>query len=183
MRLLFMLTICLLAINAVGQTDLVSDKVNVVYEKDIKKLPTGTTPKYFLDSTLVGASLPLFSKEEIKEVTVNSDSKFGEVYIATKNPGLHRFMTLDEIKNKYIESPSASTLYMVDNDLVKGNIADFKIDENYILSINVLCENDFDSLKGSVKSMNIIKITTKSEENLEKAGRVYIRGAQLAAGL
>lgn len=183
MRILFMFTFCLFAVTAMGQTSPVSEKVNVVYEKDVQKFHANVQPKYFLDSILMGASLPLFSKAEIKEVLVNKNNKFGEVYIATKNPGLFRFMTLDEIKNKYVKSPSPATLYMIDNDLVKGNIADLKIDENYILNINVLSENDFGSLKGSVKDIDIIKITTKSEENLERAGQVYIRGTAYQAGL
>lgn len=183
MRLLFMFTFCLLAITAVGQTSPVADKVNVVYERDVKKFHTGTQPKYFLDSTLIGACLPLFSMNEIKDVKVNTDSKFGEVYVATKNPGSFRFMTLEEIKNKYVKSPAPATLYMIDNNLLKGNIANVKIDENYILNINILSESDFGSLKGAVKDIDIIKITTKSEENLERAGQVYIRGTELQAGL
>ncbi|WP_152541996.1 hypothetical protein [Pedobacter sp. V48] len=183
MRLLFMLTFCLFAITAVGQTSPVSDKVNVVYEKDAKKLPAGIQPKYFLDSVLIGSCLPLFSQEEIKNIHVSTDSKIGEVYVMTKNPGVFRFMTLEEIKNKYVKSPSPATLYMIDNDLVKGNIANLKIDENYILNINILSESDFGSLKGAVKDIDIIKITTKSKENLERADQVYIRGTEFQAGL
>nr|WP_068890688.1 hypothetical protein [Pedobacter panaciterrae] len=183
MKLLFLLSFCLLAINAVGQSSPVSENVNVVYEKDVKKLPAGIQPHYFLDSVAIGSWLPLFSKEEIKEVKVNTESKIGEVYVMTKNPGGFNFMTLEEIKNKYVKSPAPATLYMVDNDLIKGNMANFKIDEHYILSINVLSESDFGSLKGSIKDMDIIRITTKSEENLERAGQVYIRGTELQAGL
>jgi len=183
MRLLLMFTFCLFAVTAMGQTSPVSDKVKVIYEKDVQKFHANIQPKYFLDSALVGASLPPFSRNEIKEILVSKDNRFGEVYIATKNPGIFRFMTLDEIKNKYVKSPSSATLYMIDNDQVKGNIADLKIDENYILNINILSENDFGSLKGAVKNINIIKITTKSEENLERAGQVYIRGAEYQAGL
>lgn len=183
MRLLFMLTFCLLAVAAAGQTSPVSEKVNVVYGNDVKKFHTNVQPRYFLDSTLVGTCLPLFSMSEIKDVKVNSDSKFGEVYVATKNPGLFRFMTLEEIRNKYVKSPARATLYVIDNNLLKGNVTNLKIDENYILNINILSESDFGSLKGAVKDMDIIKITTKSEENLERANQIYIRGTELQAGL
>ena len=109
----------------------------------------------------------------IVSIEVKKNSQVGEIYITTKEDDNLTMLTPLQIKEKYATSAENSVLYFVDGNLIDD--INTKIEEDYILSINVVASGNVDVLDGNAK-ISLIQIFTKSKENLTKAAEVRIRG-------
>lgn len=183
---IFAILFSALALNASGQTHTefpekpgraynVPDTVTVTYEKS-EANPVAGLPVWYIDSIPMGQSKPIFNIDDIENISVKKDGKTGMIYIATKKPEQHNFMTLEAIKAKYIKTALPVAIYMVDNEIIK-DISYYKIDEKYILNIKILASGDLPYLKEE-KKFTIINIITRSKENIKKASVIYIRGTE-----
>jgi hypothetical protein len=147
--------------------------------KPVRKLQ----PVIFLDS--VKMDNVIFDPNQIENVRIEKgfdsiNHTQGEIYVTSKNPKEHYFLSLDDIKAKYTKDTKAPVLFMLNNDFVQNNISTLKIDSSYILNVEILRGADFDNLKENIPSLTIIRIKTKTKENLEEADRIYIRGRELS---
>lgn len=66
---------------------------------------------------------------------------------------------------------------MIDGNLISGDYSDYFVDENYLLSITI---DKVENTKENIH-IDVIKLITKSEENIRKSKQIIIRGNELAA--
>ncbi|WP_158798034.1 hypothetical protein [Pedobacter sp. L105] len=189
MKGLFTLVLGLLATSSFGQvkTDLSGQFKSVqstpstvpVFYKKSAPLSDQKNPVLkvliYMDSVEVGETVPILDIRDLKNVFVIKGSDFNRIYLTSSKTKSYHFLTLEEIKDKYVKTPYPATLYMLDDKMIEGEPG--KIDENYILGISVITSDDIPSLKNTSLKMTIINITTKSEENLQKKRTIHLRGS------
>ncbi len=117
-------------------------------------------------------------KIESFDVTANTVKIEGiqytrQFHIKTKAGSDLKPVSLADLKNKYGKSGSRPVLFMVDGELIASDYDEYSIDENYILRISI---DNFKNTKEDI-DMRIIKVLTKSKENLKKSKEIRIRGS------
>src|SRR3546814_43368 len=83
-----------------------------------------------------------------------------------------KFISLAALKQKYISLQPGPTVFMIDNQLINGGYDDLMVDEKYILKIEV---NRLTDAEGH-EDVNVVKLLTRSEENIRKSKEIRIRG-------
>lgn len=136
---------------------------------------------FFLDSTQINKNQLYFDQNKIANISVvkerdTTNQIDGRMYIKSKNPKDYNFLTLKGIEKAYAKSVSGSTLFMIDNMILKDGISTYKIDSTYILNVEILKSTEIESLKNSLPFLTIINIKLKTKENIDKANVIYIRG-------
>jgi len=130
-------------------------------------------PLFYLNGVSMGKTKYIMATRHIVSIEVKKNSQVGVIYITTKEDDNLTMLTPLQIKEKYATSAEKSVLYFVDGNLIDE--LNTKIEEDYILSINVVASANVDVLDGNAK-ISLIQIFTKSKENLTKAAEVRIRG-------
>ena len=192
MRKAFFIASILLSINSFGQIK--TEKVNglkitnqvtvfdndtiikVIYKNEIKN---DKKPAYFINGKLANESiLRSINPNEIETVNVEKENieienvkYYGKLYIVTKSTYKPKFISLNNLKLKYTNIKDNSTIFQIDDEIINADYDKYLVNENYILSIVVdKFENQNEKLK-----LNLIKLVTKSEENI-KNSEIRIRG-------
>ena len=102
---------------------------------------------------------------------------YGRLNIKTKaayDPGL---ISLHDLKNKYLAKITNSSIILIDNKLVTSDHSTSLVDEKYILKIELQrLENEAENL-----NVTVIRLVTKTPENISKANEIRIRGFDTAA--
>jgi hypothetical protein len=135
--------------------------------------PKANDPLFYLNGVSMGKTKYIMATRHILSIDVKKNTQFGEIYITTKEEDNLTMLTPVQIKEKYATSAEKSVLYFVDGNLIDD--INTKIEEDYILSINVVASANVNVLDGNAK-ISLIQIFTKSKENLTKAAEVRIRG-------
>lgn len=191
-KITLLLAVMIMSVNALGQIQTnqnngsVSDKVNrdkgdtlltVVYAKrihDVNKAAFFINGKFFLGS-LLGTIDPsqIDSLYVVKDnIKIDGFTYSGQVYIRTKKTYTPRFISLNALKEKHTDLKKMSTVYMIDGDIINGDYDRYMVDENYILRIIVdRIENAKDKI-----DLVVIKLLTKSAQNINKSKEIRIRG-------
>jgi len=137
-------------------------------------------PLYYLDSVNVEFSELHFDPEKIESMNVvksyidSTAQNYGKIFITSKDPKDYNFLTISDITTTYKKDTLSPTIFMLDNEFLK-DITKFKIDSNYILKIELLRGGEFDYLKKNIPNLTILKIITRTKENLAKQNQIYIR--------
>lgn len=194
MKQIFILTLSFLAINAFGQspinksngTDDVSKKIlntdtllKVVYAEKTNKT---RTPAYFLNDKFVSQSLLLNPNligniKVVKEnIQVDNVQYYGQIHIKTKNNYSPKIISLTNLKDKYTNLKDKATIFMIDGNILDADYDKYLVDENYLLTIIV---DKIENPKANI-NLNLIKLLTKSEENIKKSKEIRIRGTEVA---
>lgn len=144
---------------------------------------TITNPKkevlFFLNSVRIGKNQLYFDPNKIANIDVVKDTTKqydGRIYIKSKKPKDYNFLILKNIEKTYSKAVSGSTLFMIDNLILKDAISTYKIDSAYILNVEVVKSTEIEYLKNNLPVLTIINIKLKTKENLDKANTIYIRG-------
>lgn len=82
-------------------------------------------------------------------------------------------MSLKKVLSKHLKLDKTPVLFQIDNDIIDDKYDEFIIDENYILKI-VLSKTQTSEKNISV---NLIKLITKSPENIKKANELRVLGS------
>jgi hypothetical protein len=141
-------------------------------------------PALFLDSVSIDANTIKYlnpndieSINSIKKDTVVNNSLYSEqIHIRSKNPNKYIFLTLEQIKSEYTKVKKTDVIYMINGEFIKENIDTFKLDQNYILKVEVTNSNDFYNLRKSESKFDIINILGKTKENLDPKNRALLKG-------
>ena len=151
----------------------VPDTIKISYVKNYKSHSTNLKG-YTIDGKFIESNQSVqFNPTDIKDIKINNSDK--QIYILTNNPKKHKFLTLNEITTKYLKLNQGVLLYIVNNEIIR-DIESYKIDENYILSLEVYHSSDFEYLKDEKQGpFNIVKILLRTPENIEKATPIRIR--------
>lgn len=131
---------------------------------------------YFIDSVFVHSNILKTLDSQIvksinvvkKDTIINKKAYSGKIYITTKNPIQHNFLTLEQIKTSFTDYTAPTTIYILDNKLITDAIETYNIDRNYILKVDGKNTNYFESLKDNNLNIDIITILTKTKENIER---------------
>jgi len=142
---------------------------------DLNNTRNEYSPQFYLNENMIdGHILQTLDSKKIDEVIVEKDeiSSSGIVYIKTKRNYEPKFISLNELKLKYIDIPiNTSTLFMLNGNVINRDFDEFFVDENYILKI------EFQNVYNSKESLDIfvINLITRTKENLAKANTIKIR--------
>jgi len=206
MKQILLVAILFLTINTYGQT--VSSKTDVTKISDIKfnaakiyntrektendTLPgvtyvnennTERNPAYFINEKFVNATILKTLNPNIidgikvvnEDVEIDHIKYYGQIHLKTKDNYNQRLISLNDIKLKYTNLKNSPALFVIDNEIINADYGKYLVDENYVLKISVeKIENKEDKLK-----INIVKVLTKSADNIQKSKEIRIRGTHI----
>ena len=142
----------------------------------------GIQPVYFVNSKKIDSSIiktidpnSIESINVIKEeIEIEGEKFYGKVDIKMKKNYNPEFISLSDFKLKYVTQSDASAIFLVDNEIIKGDYSTFIIDQNYILKVIVdKIERQDESLR-----IDVIRLLTKSEDNIKKSKEIRIRSSE-----
>jgi hypothetical protein len=142
-------------------------------------------PAYYINGEFVNESIiqtlnPNIIKNirvEHNELTNNNKKYYGQIFIEIKEDCTIKLISLADLKQKYTDLNKESTLFMINNDLINDDYNEYLIDENFVLKITIeKIENKEEKLNFSV-----IRILTKTPENIKKSKEIRIRGLEEVA--
>ena len=138
----------------------------------------------FLDSAFISTNtLNYINPDEIESVNViktdtiiNHNHYSGQIYIRSKNPKKFNFLSLEQIKSEYTKVRKSDVIYMVNGEFIKEHVDTFKLDRNYILTVEVTNSNEFYNFRKSDTKFDIINILVKTKEKLDAKNKILLRG-------
>jgi hypothetical protein len=109
-------------------------------------------------------------------VQINNVQYNGQTYIKTKSNYVPKFISLSNLKEKYTNLKNKPVIFMVDDNLVNDDYDKYMVDENYLLKIVI------DKIKNAKENINldVIKLVTKSDENIKESKKIMIRGNEVS---
>jgi len=109
-----------------------------------------------------------------KEQDKRDKSKtIGKIYIKTKENYNPKWISLNGLKEKYLDlQVETATLFMIDEKAINSDYDEYKVDEKNILKIEVQSVID-DKEKLDI---NIIRLITRTTENVKKANTIRLKG-------
>lgn len=177
----------IIALPSFGQRFLSPDTTVELYSEDSEIKVFEENPLYndshnddvafYINDILV--SEPVFRQldpQNIKSVNVvkeklqhNGITYGARIYIKTKNDFKPEIISLGDLAKKYLTINSEILVFQIDDKVINQDYTDYIIDENFILKI----------VKSKIASPNstdiaLIKIITKTDENIEKANQVKV---------
>jgi len=127
---------------------------------DLNNTRNEYSPQFYLNENMIdGHILQTLDSKKIDEVIVEKDeiNSSGIVYIKTKRNYEPKFISLNELKLKYIDIPiNTSTLFMLNGNVINRDFDEFFVDENYILKIEF--QNVYNSMPSDFISLCLIYI-------------------------
>ena len=153
-------------------------------------------PLYFLDSAKIELSQWHFDLNKLSSVNVvknyydSAKLRRGAIFMTSKDPKsynflpiagiINKFLSITDILNKYKQGLQKPTIFMLNNEFLKDTAA-FKIDLSYVLKVEIATASEFEYLKNTIPDLTIIRIITRTTENLNKYDRIRVRGTQPTA--
>ena len=147
-------------------------------------------PLWYLDSVNVSAAqLGYINPNNIERVDAvkgyrDSVNKVeGKIYIKTKGLKKLDFLTIFDIVKSSGTDSKAPIVFMVDNEFLMDTTG-LKIDSSYILRTEIIKASEIDYLKNAFPNLTILKIFTRTKENLDKLeekSKIRIRGMKATA--
>ncbi|TDE10556.1 hypothetical protein E0F88_28145 [Dyadobacter psychrotolerans] len=157
-----------LSVNVFGQTKWDS-AVNHAGLKVIHREKNGSSAMFYLNGKLMHSSL---HKTLNPDFVADVDVLEGKIYIKTKADYKPQIISLNNLRKKYLAQQPKPALFMIDDEMVDGNYESILVDENTLLSI--VTENFLNREEGL--DLILIKLRTKSKENIKKSKEIMIRG-------
>jgi hypothetical protein len=194
MKALLILIITIWSTNTFGQTPatkasdpiinsgkgLESDTIlKVVYanEKDQINKPAFFINGKFVNEALIGTLDPT----QIDNINVVKDSiqidnirYYGQIQVKTKNGYTLKLISLTGLKEKYTNLKNKPVVFMIDGNIINADYDKCMIDENYLLTMIV----DKIEITNEKIDLGLIKLLTKSDENIRKSKEIRIRGTK-----
>lgn len=93
----------------------------------------------------------------------------GKIKIQIKEEFRDQIMTLTDLKHKHTSLTDESTIFLVDNELVREDYNGYFVDEKNILSIEV------DEVSVDGRKIEILRLFTRSEENIRLFNKNQLR--------
>jgi hypothetical protein len=150
----------------------VPDTIRINYAKN-NKVQHGNVPNYIIDGKPMGAFKNLLmNPQSVADIKI--DNKEAKIIVLTKNLRELTFLTLNEITAKYLKLDQSPVIFLINNELVT-DVETYKIEEAYILDIQVYSAADFKYLKPTTNVFNVVRISLRTPENLKKASTILIR--------
>lgn len=107
-----------------------------------------------------------------RDTVIDGKNYYGEIHIQLKKDYKPQFISLADLKLRYTRQANASSIFMIDDEIISGDYRKYIVDENYILKIIV---ERIDVNEENLQ-VNVIRLLTKTEENIKKSKQIWIRG-------
>lgn len=160
----------------ISQSDTVL-KVEMGYKNVSEKSPAYYLNGQFKNESFLKTLNPNAIKDiwvEKREIVEGNKKYYGQVFIATKDNYEVMLISLNDLKLKYTDLKKDPVVFMIDNEIINDDYDKYLVDENYIFRIFVeKIENKKERLR-----FNLIRILTKTEENIRKSKEIRIRGIE-----
>jgi hypothetical protein len=185
MKTLLILTFAVWSTSTFGQTpsnkELEKDtSIKVVYankESNINK------PAYFLNGKFVSETLlGTLDPNQIDSINVKGNIQIdnirysGQIHIKTKSSYAPKLISLTDLKEKYTNLKNKSVVFMIDGIIINDDYDTYMVDESYLLTIIVdKIENTQEKI-----DLGLIKLLTRSDENIKKSKEIRMRGTEAA---
>ena len=140
-------------------------------------------PAYFLNGKFINETLlRTLNPVQIESVNIAKDSiqidnviYYGEIQIKTKRSYTLKLISLIDLKDKYTDLKNKSVVFMIDGNIINANYDNYMVDESYLLTIIV---DKIENIKENI-DLGLIKIITKSDENIKKSKEIRLRGTEV----
>lgn len=128
--------------------------------------------KFYLNGKLItGETLTTINPKYVEEITVEKE-KDSAIYVTLTKEYQHQFISLSNLKIKYLDTLSGQNLFFIDDRTIYEKYSSYLVDEKNIMSIEV---KQINNPEEGIK-INLIGLYSRTEENLKKANRVILRG-------
>lgn len=165
-----------------SKNELGSDtSLKVIYANNESQI---NKPAYFLNGKFIGQTLlSTLNPIQIESINVvkgtiriDNIQYYGQINIKTKSSYNPKLISLTDLKDKYTNLKNKSVVFMIDGSIINADYDSCLVDESYLLTIII------DNIANSKENINldIIKLLTKSEENIKKSKEIRIRGTEVA---
>lgn len=137
----------------------------------------------FVNDKFVGSQEVLNFINPVKIETINVEKKkfgmngteyYGKIFIKMKSDYNPKFLTLKKLSEKYLKLNENPRIYQINEKVIEDSKDEILVDENFILKIVVekitASENNTE--------INLIRLVTKTPENIKKANEIRIRGIE-----
>ena len=136
-------------------------------------------PAFFLDGKFISkARMEAINQIGIDSIRMDNIEVVAEgkkypvrAHIFMKSDYTPANISLSALRAKHA-LPGSPSIFYINENLVKGDYDNFLVDENHILKIEV---QKLDDAKENLH-VNVIRVLTKTKDNLSKAYPIYIRG-------
>lgn len=161
-----------------------NSEIKVIYTDSSKKFHSNQKPAgIFVNGKYIGNqnAMNFINSDKIESLKIekvnfeiNGTEYYGRILVKMKSDYSLKFLTLKELSEKYLELNTYPVIYQIDANVVENNKDRILVDENFILKIIV------EKVKTSEKNteINLIKLITKTPENIKKANEIRIRGIE-----
>ena len=128
-------------------------------------------------------TLSTINPEHIKSIRIEKEKfRFNDkeynakIFVETKPEFNTNLITINELILKYTNlKKDENFIYSIDGEILNADEKNTFVDEKYIMQIKVVKLDKIDN----PKNLNFIKILTRSQQNLNKANEIIIRGKDL----
>ncbi len=175
MKKILLLAMTLFSLNSFAQKS-DSSTIKVVYQQQTADPDVAV----FLNGKLaMHVGMPMFDPNMIDHInvfkndtTIDGHNYKGQLWIDLKKEYKPTFISLNKLKHKYTNVKDAPSIFMIDGQIIANNYNEMQVDEKYILKIEVSkIRNPEEKV-----DMDLIKLLTRSEENIRKSKEIIIRG-------
>ncbi|HSD06466.1 hypothetical protein [Flavobacterium sp.] len=180
MKKIIIIIISILTSSAFGQkktenSQAASEQDTIIKVVQVIKYKGKKDPAYYLNGELVNQSILKFidpnNIENIKvekgNIEIGNAQYDGKIIIETKNNYKPNLISLNELRKKYTEVDENSAIFQINNDIIDGDYNKYVVDKNYILKLTI---NKLEN-----RNLTLIKLISKSEENIIKSNEIIIR--------
>ena len=196
MRLILILMISILTLPVNGQTESEMQKdatISLTTSSENKKAVSVTTlsveyvktenigqlPAYYINGKLSSPSLlrtidpKLIDSIDVEKREIKGKRDNGQIHLKMKKEYHPQLISLNDLKAKYTNLTKSATIFMIDNDIIKDDYDQYLVDEKFILKIIV------DTVESEKEKLNvaIVRLMTKTKENIEKSKEIILRGS------
>ncbi|PZP44322.1 MAG: hypothetical protein DI598_14655 [Pseudopedobacter saltans] len=144
----------------------------------VDKSKQAMQPAFFINGKF-GNAINSLKPSQIENMNiVNRDTSIagknyrGQIYIKAKIDSEPKLISLTKLKEKYIHFEKIPIVFTLDGNLINASYDDYFIDENSLLTIIV----DKLPTSNGQPEVGIIKLLTKTEENIKDRNKIMIRG-------
>jgi hypothetical protein len=196
MRLFLILMISILSLSVNGQTESKTQKeatISLTTSIGNKKAVSDTTlsveyvktenidrqPAYYINGKLSSPTLfrtidpKLIDSIDVEKREIKGKRDNGQIHLKMKKEYHPLLISLNDLKAKYTNLTKSATIFMIDNDIIKDDYDHYLVDEKFILKIIV------DTVESEKEKLNvaIVRLLTKTKENIEKSKEIRLRGS------
>jgi TonB family protein len=153
--------------------ELKKNKIKVKYiSKDVDKRPI-----YFINGkiqtyqTIIPIDPAIIDnvRVEKEELEIEGKKYYGQIFINLKNEFNFRLISLVDLAKKHTNIENGLTVFMIDDELIKGDYEQYLVDVKYLLQIIV------DTTNREGQSINVVRLLTKTKENIVNSKKTRIR--------